>query len=551
MNAYSNVDGDTSDHPKELLSRLSRWIFNNVIGSLAGLLWCYIVVLQFDPALECPTAGCWRVVAALWTWVVFGVVALPWLSLMAMRTLRRRPPTGDYDYLATRNHEYKPFEMEKKTAVKQRQWEDETLSRARELVARAMGTAWSVGLYSALTATIRQVEYDALQNMGFLARCGDVGVGCAVKGVLILAAFAGAIAALITLFAILVVGLSTRVLARGKLVSPLVVEMMLLLRGNFYYSVASAWTMTLGLLWFAPYELGPAADNAFLAANKGIPSTEWNENAAVRVAFAAARSLTLIILFSHVALNVLPDPPNDDDVEAVADAPLHHCAMLLAFKASAVVVALATNDAAQGIITAYEHSRHKTTTTLFFDFELTLSGFVYGGLLLVLGALCFFTTQKKRKQRWGHQHLDEHQHLVDKRHVDNEAMTTTTTTVMQQQHKNSRFAFLTYTWLVIFATWSPWKRLLIVVYACLGRAVGRIFLLPFQIALALAFSLVFALLQVAVDKLLYLCCGSSESDEPRRRPPVLVPNQRYYGDIEGRPVGDENPFLDDDRNTIF
>uniref|UniRef100_A0A7S3NP31 Uncharacterized protein n=1 Tax=Aureoumbra lagunensis TaxID=44058 RepID=A0A7S3NP31_9STRA len=492
MYVSSNDDGR-----RQLVEVMSGWIFNNIIGSLAGLLFAYVVILQFDPELQCPTDGCWQVALALWIWAICGVVTLPWLSLLAMRTLR-------------------PFGIYSSRLV----WEDATLSKARELVARGMGTAWSVGLYSALAATVRQVEYDALQNMGILARCGDLGVACALKGVLILTGFALAIAITVTACAVAAIAFSTRLLSKPNM-SPLVVEMCLMIRGNLFYTVAYAWTTTLGLLWFAPYELGPAADNAL------SPSTHVNNwNGAVRAAFAAARALTLIVLFGHIALYALPDPPHEAEVEASPDASLTHCATLLAFKACAVVVALAANDAAQGIIADYEqyyylsddHAQNEnqsdsirsSSSQHHFDFRLTLSGFVYGAFLLLVGAVYFLACFSRPRR---YDHAGESRRLVGSEINGPDSSELDYSYSSKSPHnypvetKLFRFGRLVYAWLAIFATWSPWKRLLIALYAELGNMVGPVFLLPFQISLAIVVSLFLALLQVTIDKFLHFTCG--------------------------------------------
>ncbi|MEM7518604.1 MAG: hypothetical protein AAF368_16990, partial [Planctomycetota bacterium] len=352
---------------------MSSFISNNIIGCLAGLMWCYIVVLQFDPNLECPAEGCWRVVWALWAWSIIGVVALPWLSLLAMRTLRKEP---EYQHVSSSSPEWS------RAAI-----EDETLEAARELMARSMGTAWSVGLYSALAASVKQLEFEALSTdaRGLLARCRggseSASLGCALEGVLALTLVAACMALAVTCGAVLAMGCASRVLARGNL-SPLVVEMMLMIRSNLYYSVAYSWTTTLGLLWFAPYELGPVADNAL------TPKATWDTS--VRGAFAAMRAATLVALFSHIALNdgILKEPPRDDDVESTAAAPWTTCARLVVFKACAVTVAIAGNDAAQGVLANFEQASSSLSPGKF-DFSLTVSGFAYGFVLLALGALCF------------------------------------------------------------------------------------------------------------------------------------------------------------------
>lgn len=496
------------------MQAVSSFIFNNIIGCLGGLMWCYIVVLQFDPELKCPTAGCWKVVWALWVWSVVGLVALPWLSLLAMRTLRKTTSSaaGEWSRAAL---------------------EDETLAWARELLARAMGTAWSVGLYSALAASVKQLEYDALSSdaSGLLARCEGAGFGCALTGVLSLALAAAAMSVAVTGGAVLAMGCASRVLARGNL-SPLVVEMMLMVRSNLYYSVAYSWTTTLGLLWFAPYELGPVADNAL------TPQATWNSS--VRAAFAAVRAATLVALFTHLALNdsVLPEPPADDDVESTAAAPWTTCARLVAFKASAVTVAIAGNDAAQGVLANFD------TGPRSYDFSLALSGVAYAAVLLALGALGFACLAPRPL---AHERRPLYRQAPRRR--------------PQRRAKGHRFARLVYTWLVIFATWSPWKRTLIFIYSTLGRAVGPVVLLPFQIALALAFSLALAFIQVLINKLLVVCCrgddeaANDEDDEDaeeedffRNAEPLEQLRATHHDDDL-----DSNPFLDDHpaHDTVF
>lgn len=438
---------------------------------------------------------------ALWVWSIVGVVALPWLSLLAMRTLRKEP---EYQYVSSSSPEWSRAVIE-----------DKTLEAARELMARSMGTAWSVGLYSALAATVKQLEFEALSTDagGLLARCRggseSADLGCALKGVLALTLLAGCMALAVTCGAILAMGCASRVLARGNL-SPLVVEMMLMIRSNLYYSVAYSWTTTLGLLWFAPYELGPVADNAL------TPKATWDTS--VRGAFAAMRAATLVALFCHVALNdaILKEPPRDDDVESTAAAPWTTCARLVVFKACAVTVAIAGNDAAQGVLANFEQASSLSPKS--FDFSLTVSGFAYGFVLLALGALCFACLSPNMRRR------RERRPLFRREPNEN------------KNRRGPRFARLVFTWLVIFATWSPWKRLLIAVYSYLGQAVGPVVLLPFQILLALAFSLSLAFAQVLIDKILKVCCcvlyNSFDDDDDD--------DDEYYDDFEER-----DEFVDD------
>lgn len=473
------------------MQALSSFIFNNIVGCLGGLMWCYIVVVQFDPNLECPADGCWRVVCALWAWSIVGLVALPWLSLLAMRTLRKGRSIVNGSHLVEGiSYQQQPVRAWSRAAL-----EDETLEKARELMARAMGTAWSVGLYSALSASVKQLEFDALSTKagGLLARCEgkSASFGCALRGVLSLTLAAACIAASVTGGAVLAMGCASRVLARANL-SPLVVEMMLMIRSNLYYSVAYSWTTTLGLLWFAPYELGPVADNAL------TPRSTWDTS--VRAAFAAMRAATLVVLFTHLALNntLLEEPPGDDDVESTAAAPWSTCARLVAFKACAVTVAIAGNDAAQGVIANFDSARKSPRA---FDFSLTVSGFAYAAVLLALGALCFACLCTPE-----HQNAPSDRESRPLFHINRSAN-------RHHSSRGPRFARLVYTWLVIFATWSPWKRLLIAVYSELDRAVGPVVLLPFQVLLALAFSLSLAFAQVVISKLLVFCCGSPGAEE--------------------------------------
>ena len=176
-------------------------------------MWCYIIYLQIDPKsdtrtpslaqsvrsrdskkkgvslwesekrtrrLECPAPGCWHVVWALGVWSLVGVLLMPWLSVQAIRTLSvrgtndgggsptsakaqqweapppapslascvslacRRAGAGCYDWCKTRNIEQL------------------TIERARTLLVSSTGTAWSVGLYSALSACVQQLEFDTL-----------------------------------------------------------------------------------------------------------------------------------------------------------------------------------------------------------------------------------------------------------------------------------------------------------------------------------------------------------------------------------------------------
>ena len=147
------------------------FIFNNVIGSLAGLLWCYIVIIQFDPRQECPTRGCWRVVWALLVWALVGVVGMPWVSVQVMRSLRvsgASSPRGggggggggyrslffspqDSDSAVVSESPMGRLRAKTVELVARLELERETLSWARELLSRATGTAWSIGLYTFLS----------------------------------------------------------------------------------------------------------------------------------------------------------------------------------------------------------------------------------------------------------------------------------------------------------------------------------------------------------------------------------------------------------------
>ena len=153
-----------------------------------------------------------------------------------------------------------------------------------------------------LSSCVGQLEFDALSRRGtgggWTAGCDSAdynSLGCALQGVLLLASFACVLAIAVSAVALAAMYLASKFLARGNL-SPVFVEMLLMLRSNLYYSVAYTWCTTLGLLWFAPYELGPVADNAL------SPSGSWS-NGGVRVAFAFARAVTLVGLFCRFALH--------------------------------------------------------------------------------------------------------------------------------------------------------------------------------------------------------------------------------------------------------
>ena len=157
-----------------------------------------------------------------------------------------------------------------------------------------------------LSSCVGQLEFDALSRRGtgggWTAGCDSAdynSLGCALQGVLLLASFACVLAIAVSAVALAAMYLASKFLARGNL-SPVFVEMLLMLRSNLYYSVAYTWCTTLGLLWFAPYELGPVADNAL------SPSGSWSDGG-VRVAFAFARAVTLVGLFCRFALHTGQD----------------------------------------------------------------------------------------------------------------------------------------------------------------------------------------------------------------------------------------------------
>lgn len=482
--------------------------FNNVIGCLAGLLWCYIVVIQFDPRQECPAPGCWRVVFALLAWAVAGVVGMPWVSVQVMRSLRASPEAGATTYGETRALP---------AFLKRLELERETRTWARELLARSTGTAWSVGLYAALSSCVRQLEYDALLRRAGGGSCDGASLGCALEGVLYLAACVGSIALATSLAALLATGLASRALGRGNL-APLLVEMLLMLRSNVYYSVAYTWCTTLGLLWFAPYELGPAADNAL------SPAGSWSDGG-VRAAFAAARALTLAGLFGRLALVSLGDVPTDDDVEATRGAPWGACARLLVFRASAVTVAIVCNDVAQGLIGAGAGA---------FSLRELSAGLAYAALLLALG-LGFLLSSRhattlRRRASSAAAAAAEDEAAAPKRSKSDERLplaAAAADAARRSESKEWRFARLLYNWLVIFATWAPWKRFILHLYAALAARTGPVLLLPCQIALALGLTLALALFSALLHKGLTRCCGAFDDgggaydelpDEPEGNP---------------------------------
>jgi len=323
----------------------------------------------------------------------------------------------------------------------------------------------------------------------------------------------------VTSFAILAMGLASRFLARGNL-SPVFVEMMLMLRSNLYYSVAYTWAKTLGLLWFAPYELAPVAENAL------TDSKSWSND--VRALFAAARALTLIGLFTRIGLYSLGKPPKEDDVESTASAPWLTCAKLLCFKACAVTVAIAGNDAAQGIIEAAHaksYGLEKLPSMKKFSLPLTLAGLTYAGFLLVFGGIVYAVILRReaisRRASATNQQFARYEAAGDR---DSSAA-----------DAGPRFFRLVYNWLVIFATWAPWKRLIIALYTTLGRRVGPVILFPFQIGVALSLTFALALASAILDKCLHALWAVTASK--------YDPGDSDDADDESRQTA-ANPFLD-------
>lgn len=257
-------------------ARHLRVINATLVGAMVGVSWSYIVEQLADPYAECPGHGCWTVIALLAASLACGILTIPAVQDSLQRTLgdfvaelealdsRRERLSGSEEarlmgaaaVLAVERHSIFAPRSASRYGFRRA-----VLGKLLLLLTNAGDSAFVVTSANLLWYMTKQLEYEATGGSRFVrdelrgrtARSGRGGANFAT----VIAVCAGVCLAF-ALVSILVAIRAARNL--GSETDPYRVRLWLLLSTHPHYPVAFALSIAVGVVFFAPLELGAGSD---------------------------------------------------------------------------------------------------------------------------------------------------------------------------------------------------------------------------------------------------------------------------------------------------
>lgn len=322
-------------------ARHLRMINSTLVGALVAVSWSYIVEQLADPYAQCPTDGCWMMIALLALSLVGGVFAIPQAQLCLQRTLgdflsqlealdsRRENLSHSAEGLLVGAAAVLAVERHSVFAPKSASrygFRKAVVGKLLLLLTNAGDSAFVVTCANLLYYVTKQLEFEGSGESRFVRDELRGRYSGSMRGGRNFASVAGICASFCVVSAIAAGGVaiwSAKRLATES--DPYRIRLWLLLSTHPHYPAAYAASIAVNIVFFAPLEL-----------NAGSPKLR---------AGLACLQLVLFSWGGRLLCRKIPPPPSDPETRLIkASASKLVCASFVAHDGCAVLAAIGVQN---------------------------------------------------------------------------------------------------------------------------------------------------------------------------------------------------------------